>query len=81
MVKQGNLLAMLAKVLEGAEKDPAAPALAEMGPSLTPKVGETDSIPTPDVPPTSKPKGFCVSRRTGPFAKKVTTPLPRVCSF
>ena len=57
MVKQGILLAMLAKVLEGAGKDPAAPALAERGPSPTPKVAEAGSIPTPDVPPTSKPEG------------------------
>ena len=58
----------------GAWKDPTAPALAERGPSPNPKVAETDSIPTPDVPPTSKPEGaVCpeelalVPRRQPPF--------------
>ena len=60
----------------GAGKDPAAPALAERGPSLNPKVEETESIPTPDVPPPSKPRRGCLSRRTGTGAKKATTLPP-----
>ena len=81
MVKQGILLAMLAKVLEGAGKDPAAPALAERGPSPTPKVAETGSIPTPDVPPTSKPEGAVCPEELALVSRRQPHPPPGFALF
>ena len=69
MVKQDNLLAMLAKVLKGAGKDPVAPPLAERGPSPTPMWQKQAAFPCLMFHPHQARRG-CVSRRTALVARR-----------